>query len=305
MLLSRSKLFAQVALPRIDGVANDAGLSPVLESQARALGAAWSGPLAPQVRVLPFRLDRRSLPGPAAEPDLVPLGLDESALAPVSLDLEADDSNLVVFGDGDCGKTNLLRLVMQQLADRYAAPSELVFAVIDPRRGLSDVVKALPEAYVGAHATNGRQAAGLAGAVAMELDKRLPDDSGTVPEPGPRIVVVVDDYDLLTTGGQSPMDAFLPYIAAGRDLNLHFVLTRRASGASRSLYDPFVQAVMESGCAGLVMAGDPAEGQLFTGARPAAYPPGRGLFVRRGDRPALIQTAVADGTSAHDGGGTR
>lgn len=296
MLTPQGKLFAQVALPRVDGRVDDDRLSQVLESQSVAIRSAWSGALAPQVRVLPFQVGRRALPSSVTEPERVPIGLDEAGLAPVLLDLSGDDGNLVAFGDNECGKTNLLRLVMQQLADRYAASAELVFGVMDPRRSLTDVVKSLPEDYIGGHATNIRQAAGLASAIAEELERRMPDDSGTPAGSGPRIVVVVDDYDLLTTGGQSPLEPLLPYVASGRDLNLHFVVVRRASGASRSLYEPFLQAVLESGCAGLVMAGDRGEGQIFTGARPGSYPAGRGLFVRRGDSPVLIQTALADAT---------
>ncbi|MET9312000.1 type VII secretion protein EccCa [Kribbella sp. NPDC003505] len=306
MLTPQGKLFAQVALPRVDGRTDDAHLSQVLESQSVAIRSAWSGALAPQVRVLPFQVGRRALPSSVTEPERVPIGLDEAGLAPVLLDLSGDDGSLVAFGDNECGKTNLLRLVMQQLADRYTASSELVFGVMDPRRSLLDVVKSLPEDYIGGHATTVRQAAGLASAIAAELERRLPDESGTS-APGPRIVVVVDDYDLLTTGGQSPLEPFLPYVASGRDLDLHFVVARRASGASRSMYEPFLQSVLESGSAGLVMAGDPSEGQIFTGARPGSYPAGRGLFVRRGDGPVLIQTALADGTGplGHRGeGGT-
>jgi S-DNA-T family DNA segregation ATPase FtsK/SpoIIIE len=64
------------------------------------------------------------------------------------------------------------------------------------------------------------------------------------------------------------------------------------------MYEPFLTTVMESGTAGLVLSGDKAEGALFTGAAPGNYPPGRGLFVRRGERPSLIQTALADGTAS-------
>ena len=169
---------------------------------------------------------------------------------------------------------------------------------MDPRRGLREYV---PEAYAGGYAPTGRVAAGLAAGVSQELAKRMPDDSGAIPEAGqggPRIVVLADDYDLLTSGGQSPMDPFLPYVASGRDIKLHFIVTRRASGASRQMYEPFLSAVMESGAAGLVLSGDRSEGQLFTGAYPGDYPPGRGLFVRRGDGPQLVQTALADPVQA-------
>ncbi|WP_350275969.1 type VII secretion protein EccCa [Kribbella sp. HUAS MG21] len=293
MLVPGSKLFAQVALPRVDGVASDEKLSEVLEAQALSVRSTWQGPRAPQIRILPLKLPRVGVADEIREPTVLPIGVDERALAPVYLDLAGRDSNLVVFGDSGSGKTNLVRLIVQQLVDRHT-PDELVFAVMDPRRGLRDVV---PKAYVGGYAPTGRAAGGLAAGVSEELAKRMPDDTGQVPEAGrggPRIVVLADDYDLLTAGGQSPMAPFLPYVASGRDIKLHFIVTRRAAGASRQLYESFLSAVLESGSAGLVLSGERSEGQLFTGAYPGDYPPGRGLFVRRGDGPQLVQTALAD-----------
>ncbi|WP_327635032.1 type VII secretion protein EccCa [Kribbella sp. NBC_00482] len=293
MLVPGSKLFAQFALPRVDGVGSDEKLSEVLEAQALAVRSTWQGPRVPQVRILPLKLPRAEVADEVRQPAVLPIGVDERALAPVYLDLAGRDSNLVVFGDSGSGKTNLVRLIVQQLLERHT-PDELVFAVMDPRRGLRDVV---PQAYVGGYAPTGRVAAGLAAGVSEELAKRMPDDTGKIPEAGqggPRIVVLADDYELLTTGGQSPMAAFLPYVASGRDIKLHFIVTRRAAGASRQMYEPFLSAVLESGAAGLVLSGERSEGQLFTGAYPGDYPPGRGLFVRRGDGPQLMHTALAD-----------
>jgi S-DNA-T family DNA segregation ATPase FtsK/SpoIIIE len=297
MLIPGSKLYGQFALPRVDGVADDDNLSGILEAQAVTVRSTWQGPRAPQVRILPLQLPRAQVGDDIRRPAVVPIGVDERALAPVYLDLEGRDTNLVVFGDSASGKTNIVRLVVQQLIERHTS-DQIVFAVMDPRRGLREFV---PEAYVGGYAPTGRVAAGLAAGVSQELAKRMPDDTGAIPEAGqggPRIVVLADDYDLLTSGGQSPMDPFLPYVAAGRDIKLHFIVTRRASGASRQLYEPFLSAVMESGAAGLVLSGDRSEGQLFTGAYPGDYPPGRGLFVRRGDGPELVQTALADPVQA-------
>ncbi|MET7280901.1 type VII secretion protein EccCa [Kribbella sp. NPDC005582] len=293
MLVPGGKLFAQVALPRIDGVASDENLSDILEGQAVQARSTWQGPTAPQIRILPLQLPRNQVGDDIREPAVVPIGVDERALAPVYLDLAGRDSNLVVFGDSGSGKTNIVRLIVQQLIERHTS-DELVFAVMDPRRGLREYV---PGPYVGGYAPTGRIAGGLAAGVSEELAKRMPDDTGKVPDSGqggPRIVVLADDYDLLTAGSQSPMDPFLPYIAAGRDVRLHFIVTRRASGASRQMYEPFLSAVMEAGAAGLVLSGDRAEGQLFSGAYPGDYPPGRGMFVRRGDAAQLVQTAMAD-----------
>ncbi|MBA9006727.1 type VII secretion protein EccCa [Thermomonospora cellulosilytica] len=293
--LTDAKLFGHVAVPALGGVPDPAELGPVVERTVRAVRGAWTGETAPPVRVLPHRLPAGGLPGPDAEPRLVPVGVDERAFAPVLLDLFDADQNLLVLGDGGCGKSNLLRLIARGLVDRYA-PEEVVFAVMDPRRSLRDVV---PEPYLGGYANTPRVCAGLAAGVAKELEGRMPDDSGGTaaddrPVPGPQIVVLVDDYDLLTTAGQQPLAPFVPFVPSGRDIGLHFVVTRRVAGASRGLYDPLIQAMREVGSGVLVMSGDRAEGQLFPRIYADARPPGRGLWIRRGEGPRLIQTALAD-----------
>lgn len=295
-VLTDGKLFAQVALPRTDKTADVTDLGAVLERTARSVRAIWSGEVAQPVRVLPHILEPHSLPGPAAEPTRVPIGLDQSALAPVTLDLFRHDQHLLVLGDSECGKTNLLRTVAHGLIDRYGE-DELVFAVMDPRRSLRGVV---PEEFSGGYAYNPKLCMGLSMGIATELEKRLPDENARLEdlEPGnwgkgPRIVVLVDDYDVLTTAGQSPLAAFLPYIPSAVDIGLHFVLTRRVAGASRGMYEPLVQGLRESGASALLMAGDRSEGQLFPGVYASQQAPGRGVFIRRGQPNRLIQTVYA------------
>jgi DNA segregation ATPase FtsK/SpoIIIE, S-DNA-T family len=296
-VLTGERLFAQTALPRVDSVPGDAGLGQVVGQLAEAARAAWPGEPAPRVRVLPPRLAAGSLPGVREAPRLVPLGVDETSLRPLLLDLFDRDQHLLVLGDGECGKTNLLRLVARGLADRFDT-EELVFAVMDPRRGLRDAVG---EGHLGGYAGNGKVCGGLAAGIAKELDKRMPeavDDQRALADggwfTGPRIVVLVDDYDMLTAAGQQPLAPFLPYVPSARDIGLHFVVARRVAGAARALYDPFLQALRESGTSGLVMAGDRGEGQLFPGVYAGAQPPGRGLWVRRGEPVRLVQTALAE-----------
>lgn len=295
-VLTDGKLFAHVALPRTDGVEDTTDLGAVLERTARTIRATWNGEVAQPVRVLPQILEPHSLPGPAAEPTRVPIGLDQSALAPVLLDLFRHDQHLLVLGDSECGKTNLLRTVAHGLIDRYGE-DDLVFAVMDPRRSLRGVV---PEEFNGGYAYNSKLCAGLSTAITTELEKRLPDENARLEdlEPGnwgkgPRIVVLVDDYDVLTTAGQSPLSPFLPYIPSAVDIGLHFVLTRRVAGASRGMYEPLVQGLRESGASALLMAGDRSEGQLFPGVYASQQAPGRGVFIRRGQPNRLIQTVYA------------
>ncbi|QKV94095.1 type VII secretion protein EccCa [Streptomyces sp. NA02950] len=300
-VLTDGKLFAQVALARTDGLADTADLGAVLERTARTVRATWNGEVAQPVRVLPHMLEPALLPGPAAEPTRVPIGLDQSALAPVTLDLFEHDQHLLVLGDSECGKTNLLMTIAHGLIERYGE-DDLVFAVMDPRRGLRG---AIPEEFRGGYAYNARMCGGLAAGIATELEKRLPDENADAAdtedlEPGswgsgPRIVVLVDDYDVLTTAGQAPLAPFLPYVPSAVDLGLHFVLTRRVAGASRGMYEPLVMGLRESGASALVMTGDRGEGQLFPGVYAAKQPAGRGVLIRRSHPNRLIQTVYTDG----------
>src|SRR5690606_30624682 len=210
--LTDTKQVGQIAPPRIDSKPSDEDLGEVVAKTCRAISGAWRGPVAPPVRVLPYQLPAATLPGPE-ETRLVPIGVDERGFEPVLLDLFDRDQNLLVLGDGECGKTNLLRLVAEGLMARYA-PGEIVFAVMDPRRTLRD---AIPEPYLGGYASNPRVCAGLSGGVAKELEGRMPDDAdpdtlenqGPV---GPRSIVLVDDYDLLPTAGQNALTPFAPFV---------------------------------------------------------------------------------------------
>ncbi|WP_051819422.1 type VII secretion protein EccCb [Streptomyces sp. NRRL S-920] len=292
--LTDGKLFAQVALPRIDGLATTGDIASALEQAARTARATWHGELAAPVRVLPARLPAAQLLSAAAEPARIPLGVDQDALAPALLDLFGTDQHLLILGDNECGKTNLVKLISRQLVDRHT-DKDLVFGVFDPRRGLRGHI---PEPYRGGYAHNAKLAAALATGIAGELEKRLPEtaDPDTLADgptfTGPRIVILIDDYDILTTAGQQPLAAFLPYISSAQDVGLHFIVTRRVAGASRALYDPFLSTLRETGATALLMTGDRTEGQLFPGLYASAQPPGRGTLVRRGRRHQLIQTAL-------------
>ena len=295
--LTDAGLVGHVALPRIDGRADPASGSPALAQAVAAVRAAAAGPSAPPVRVLPRVLPDSHLPGPAVEPVAVPLGLCETDLSSVGVDLFAEDQHLVVLGDGGSGKTNVLRLLARGLVARYSA-DELVVAVVDPRRGLAGVV---PEDHLGGYAGGAPAAAQLAAAVTRELERRAADEpgrgtataalAGPGAPAGPRIVLLVDDLDVLTAAGSNPLAPLLPHLASGRDLGLHVVATRRVAGAARGLFEPFLLAVRESGATGLLLSGDRSEGQLLGGVRARDLPPGRGLLVRAGGAVRTVQTA--------------
>ncbi|MCA1709309.1 MAG: type VII secretion protein EccC, partial [Actinobacteria bacterium] len=281
--LSAQKLYGQVALPRLDSVPGPVGSA--LAEAATLVRSAWTGPLPPPVRVLPPVLPATELTDAAAAPGTVAFGRFESDFAPATLDLFGRDQLLLVLGDSGSGRTNLLRLVADALVQQYS-PEELVFAVFDPRHGLADVV---PESYNGGYAPNPALAQQLAMAACKELAKR--DPASPARGGSPRIVLLIDDYDILAASGTQPLSAFVPFLATGRDLGLHVMLTRRVAGASRGLYEPFTLGVRESGCLALLMSGDRMEGQLFAGVRPTTLPVGRAQYIRPGQPVRTVQTA--------------
>ena len=133
------------------------------------------------------------------------------------------------------------------------------------------------------------------------MDKRRPGPDVT-PEQlrdrswwtGPECFVLVDDYDLVATGGTNPIIPLLEYLSQARDVGLHLVLTRRAGGAGRALYEPVLQRLRELGSPGLVMSGDRDEGPLVGNVRPGPQPTGRGWLVTRRDGTRLVQLAYLD-----------
>lgn len=313
-VLTDESLFAQVALPLLETPGEPAGSGDTqadtqvgdgVEALARLSAQAWAGPAAPPIRMLPGDLSFDDLPDPLDEPDRLPFGLRQDTMSPALLDLDGRDQHLLVLGDSGSGRSTLLRTLVTALTDRHTT-AELSLALYDVR---GSVVDACPDdEYIGGLATNPVKALELSAAVAVELEKRtqaLSDAPRGTGVDGPRIVVVVDDEDILSSGGTDPLRPLLPYLPAARDLRLHVLLARPVAGASRALYDPVLQALRDTGASGFVMSGERAEGQLFPGVRAEHLPPGRGVLARRGERPVLVQVGRLESTASTTDGSNR
>jgi S-DNA-T family DNA segregation ATPase FtsK/SpoIIIE len=250
------------------------------------------------VRVLPRQLAPSELPGPGAdlEPG-VPIGVAERDLCPVYLDLAGGDPHLLVFGDGESGKTNVLRTFLRGLMARHT-PDQAQLLVIDYRRTLLGVV---PSDYLLGYAGAEPAAVQQVAEAVQALGRRLPGADLSVDQlrarswwQGPEAYVVVDDYDLVVTPTGDPLAQLLPLLPQARDIGLHLLITHRAGGAGRALYQPLLLRLKELGSPGLLLSGDPLEGVLLGGQRATPQPPGRGVLVRRHDRPALLQVALSE-----------
>jgi S-DNA-T family DNA segregation ATPase FtsK/SpoIIIE len=261
----------------------------------KAVAAAWRGRPAPRVRLLP-----PSVPYSVLEADVdpanrlaLPIGIAEADLRPVRVDFAAEP-HFLVFGDAECGKSTFLRALATTISKRFT-PEQARIILVDYRRSLLGSVQT--EHLIG-YGTAAAQTEDLIASVGGYMERRLPGPDVT-PEQlrtrswwtGPECFVLVDDYDLVTTGPTNPLLPLLDYLPQARDVGLHLVVTRRSGGASRAMYEPVIQRLKELSSPGLVMAGDRDEGALLGNVRPAALPPGRGWLVTRREGVRLVQLA--------------
>lgn len=213
------------------------------------------------------------------------LGLREQDLGGEILELFGGDRGLLVLGDPETGRTNLLKSIARQLMASYS-PAELVFAVFDPRQKLRGFV---PEEYLGEYASNSAVASRLADFVAAQVEGRLGDGS-SAPLSTPRIVVLADDYDILSAAGTRPLQSLAAKLPAGADAGLHAVVASRISGAAVAIHDPFLGALRAAGAPLAMFSGDRSEGVIANGERPTTLPTGRLRLFRAGRRPVVIQS---------------
>ena len=292
------KLHFMAAVPRIDGINSDSDLSEASTAMAREVTRHWTAPGAPAVRLLPRELAATTLPHGNAHPERgIAFGIDENRLEPVFLDFDQDPF-LLVYGESESGKTNLLRLLIRQLTERYD-PSACQFFVIDNRRGLLDVT---PPTHLAEYVPMSNNMEHHVDALEGLMRRRTPAADVTAQQlrdrswwQGPNVYVVVDDFDLVSTSSGNPLSRLTELLPFARDVGVRFVIARSTAGASRAAYEPFMQRMQELGAQGLLLSGDPNEGDVLAGLKPRPMPTGRGIFVSRKRGNPLVQTGLMEG----------
>ncbi|MFD6887016.1 type VII secretion protein EccCa [Streptomyces sp. NPDC059957] len=286
------KLHFLGALPRVDGSHEADDLSEATAAFVDAVKQNWTGQAAPGVRLLPRLLHAEQLPKGGEYPERgIAIGIDETELEPVFVDFETDPF-LLVFGESESGKTNLLRLISQRIAERYG-PDRARLVVGDYRRGL---LGALPEEHLLEYAPMASSLQMHMEALAGVFARRQPPQDVTPQQlrdrswwTGPDVFIIIDDFDLVATSQGNPLAQLVEFLPFARDTGVRFIIARSSAGASRSLYEPFMQRIKELGAQGVVLSGDPSEGDLVGNARPRPMPPGRASFVSRKRGTSLIQ----------------
>ena len=281
------------ALPRLDGGGTER-LGDAVVALARQMANAWTGPPAPRLRLLPAQIGADEVRSRTDDRDRrLLLGVDERALAPVGLDVDADP-HLLVLGDAGSGKSALLRLYVDEvLRTRPADRAQLV--LVDYRRALLGEV---PEEYLLHYLPNSAQATPALTDLATYLRGRLPGPDVTPAQlrsrswwTGAEVFLVVDDYDLVATASGSPLAPLVELLPQARDLGLHLVLARRSGGAARAMFEPVLQSLRDLAGPAVLLSGSPEEGPLIGSVRPRRLAPGRGQLVTRERGVEIIQTA--------------
>jgi S-DNA-T family DNA segregation ATPase FtsK/SpoIIIE len=295
--LTDDELHFLAALPRIDGLDTTADLAEAVGSLAETVASLWTGPPAPVVRMLPAEVSQASMP--AAEGDLkVALGVEENRLSPFWHDFD-QAPHLLAIGDVESGKTNLLRLVANAVTERFS-PAEAKIMLVDYRRELYDSV---PEAYRLGYAVSLDVVRQMVGGAARAMSERVPP-ADLPPDrlrardwyTGPRLYLLVDDYDLVATSPMAnPFEQLLDYLGQSNEIGLHIVVARGATGISRGLGDPLVRRLQEVNTPVALFSCPPSEGRLFNDIRPRTLPPGRALYLTRRST-TQIQTALTPPT---------
>ncbi|MGX4655174.1 type VII secretion protein EccCa [Micromonospora sp. SCSIO 07396] len=280
------------ALPRMDGSSSVADLAEATKATVEEISTFWTGPAAPGVRMLPTQLPVESLPVP--EPAFkVCIGRDEQRLAPVWHDFMVTP-HLLVLGDNETGKSNLLRLVLRAIQQHYT-PAQAKVVLGDSRRDLDTAITA--DYQVGFGFTGDRLHE-LAGQTAVSMNRRVPGPEISSERmrrrdwwEGPELFVIVDDYDLMTRSSApgSALDPVLPMLAQGVYIGLHVIVARSTSGAMRAMMDPVLRRMWELGTPAALLSYPKEEGKFLGEAAPRRLPPGRAqLATRRSVK--LIQT---------------
>lgn len=289
--LTEEQLHFLAALPRIDGSGRTDDLGEGIADLVDAVAAHWSGPRAPGVRMLPLSLEAERLPAPQGRLR-VAIGLEDTEISPLWHDFE-ENPHLLVVGDTEAGKTNLLRLMIDAITTAYT-PSQARIMLVDYRRGLYDAV---PEEYRLGYAVAVDKLRQIVDGASRAMKNRVPPADITPARlrlrdwwTGPELFVLVDDYDLVGSGsGSHPFAPLLEYLSQGTEIGLHLVVARGANGIGRGLADPLLRKLQEVNSPALLMSCPPSEGYLFGNFKPRQLATGRGYYITR-RRTVQVQT---------------
>ena len=292
--ISAHKLHFLSALPRIDGTESVDDLVDGVGALVTRAAGAWAGPRARPVRLLPRELPYADLPAIDPTAAALPIGVDEDTLSPVFVDLDSEP-HFIVIGEPESGKSNLLRTIARGITTRWS-PAAAKVITFDYRRGLLGAVG--PEHQIG-YVMNSVGAPDVVANIVAALRERLAGiqvdpSAGEVPKwTGPRLILLLDDYDMIASSQGNPMHSLVEFLPQARDIGLHVILSRASGGAGQGMFEPVMRNLRDTGTPGILLSGSKDEGAVLGSVKMEPLPTGRGRLVHRRLGSVLVQTARA------------
>ncbi|WP_280393747.1 type VII secretion protein EccCa [Nocardia brasiliensis] len=286
--ISSDGLHMLTALPRADGVAEVESLSVGLAAAIDALAANQHGRPAPEVKLLPSRIELSEVRALWPTPDtlarrlVVPFGVRESDLRPAVVDFGLSP-HMMVLGSSGCGKSTVLAALLESIGLQFDRDQARVL-LIDYRRAHMGAVAG--DQLIGYLTSERDLLDGLPAFAARMRERRAPDHV-TAQElrdrswwSGPEIFVVIDDYHMVAQRGmQNPLDPLRDIVVDGRDIGLHVIAARSIAQADSALYDNVLGQMRNLNSSGLIMDGSKMDGVLLGDVKPGPQPTGRGVFA--------------------------
>ncbi|MET9488671.1 type VII secretion protein EccCa [Nocardia sp. NPDC006630] len=302
--ITADQLHLLIALPRLDSDTDPTSLAESVTAARTQMTALYGDRRAPEVRMLPLNIPRDQVlqlaraHGIQQGPTKIVVGIGEAELRPLALDFSADP-HLMAFADVESGKTTLLRNIISGISESSTADQARVI-LIDYRRTL---LGALEGDQLAGYSTSSQTSGAMIMEVVNYLSKRIPGSDITPQQlrdrswwSGPEIYIIVDDYDMVATGGlQNPLAPLVEYLPQARDIGMHVIVTRRMGGVSRALYDGVLGAMKNMTVDALLMSGPRDEGKVIGDVRPMKLPPGRGILASRVRGQEMVQIADLPG----------
>ncbi|WP_067972400.1 type VII secretion protein EccCa [Nocardiopsis trehalosi] len=298
--ITEDKSHFLTGLPRVDGSADPVTLSAGISDVIGRVTTAWGDrPTAPPVRTLPAVLHAAELPAAKATGHggiKIPLGIEGRRMRPFWHDFSVTP-HLLVVGDTETGKTTLLRHITNAIREHYD-PTTARVVLVDQRRQLFD---AIPREMQLGYAVTGDSMREMMAAAAGAMKERLPGPDITPDRlrrkdwwNGPELFLVIDDYEMMSGSGPSPLAPLLPMLSQGAEIGMHVILVHAAGGFSRASGDPVIRSMIDGNTPSILFSAPQSEGVLFGNIRPRRMPPGRALWMARRD-PVEVQLAIAEG----------
>ncbi|RJT78271.1 FHA domain-containing protein [Arthrobacter cheniae] len=278
---------------------NDAAAGAAPHSLPPASASMWSGDFSPDTlrSLVPDQWAH-------ADPERPTAHLGRSAAGPLSIDLVKDGPHLVVAGTTGSGKSEFLRTLVLGLALNQP-PEHLTFLLIDYKGGsglgalaslphcvgtLTDLSsESTARALTSLRAELRRGEALCAASSADDLDALRRVSPSSCP---PRLVVVIDEFRILSDDVPTAVSDLMKMAALGRSLGVHLVLaTQRVQGA----VTPDLRTNITSSILLRVQTAMESHDLLGSGVA-AAIPvecPGRAYLRRGAEVPIAFQIATS------------